>query len=44
MTSGGREVDIGGALPIHELVCNSEVLISEVEYCQLRSTALDDEV
>ena len=34
MTSGGREVDVGGALPINQLVCNSEFLTSEVEYCQ----------
>ena len=34
MTSGGREVDVGGALPINQLVCNSEFLTSEVEYCR----------
>ena len=32
--SGGREVDIGGALSINQLVCNSEFLTSEVKYCQ----------
>ena len=34
MTSGGRKVDVGGALPINQLVCNSEFLTSEVEYCR----------
>ena len=37
MTSGGREVDVWGALPINQLVCNkrqSKFLTSEVEYCQ----------
>ena len=33
--SGGREVDIGGALPINQLVCNSEFLTSEVETVDL---------
>ena len=32
MTSFGREVDVGGTLPINELVSNSEALIGEVQY------------
>ena len=42
MTSSGRKVDVGGGgggggLPINQLMCNkrwSEILTSEVEYCQ----------
>ena len=37
MMSGGREVDVGGAVPIYKLVCNkpsSEFLTGGVEYCR----------
>ena len=37
MTSGGHELDVWGALPINQFVCNkwvSKILTGEVEYCQ----------
>ena len=41
MTSGGREVDVGGALPINQLVCNKASFLpvksSTVNLLNLRS-------
>jgi len=41
MTSGGREVDVGGALPINQLACNKASFLpvksSTVDLVNLRS-------